>query len=380
MKTTMQTPSSKISVHAPGIRIEDVKKIAIENEVTSKRVPLSTIDVDTTGMLSVGGTRLNSNDKILAQLYKVLCLNKTFVRKFGKLTDEKTTKALIELIKSGLVLKDATKQDIVLVGNPRTGALTHILPGDKDFISASFGLDVIQKVMEKYPQLHISGYSIDSDNGGVGVSLKTNSEIIPQNKNGFAIKGEHFNPGMNFNIRPFGGLSYDAYIYRLICSNGMIGTEIGTGGEITVLNDMAIEKFFDSVQRTADNNFIPFQYGEKLDIAKETKASFGELLFAKNMMLKCSDIQDEKFLEPFLPEFGQEVRKLAQRGYDYANLSDRTLSNYPTKTSVWDVVNRMTDFGSHDYGFNTYFETLQERAGLLFSKKEYDTQGLILLN
>ena len=377
---TNEAISSKVSVHAPNIKISDVKKIATENESTSKRVPLAQIEVDTTGMLSVGGIRLNSDEKILNQLYKVLCLNKTFVKKFGKLTDEKTTKALIELIKSGLVLRDATKQDIVLVGNPRTGALTHILPGNKDFISSSFGLDMIQKVLEKYPQLHVSGYSIDSDNGGVGVSLKSNVEVTPINRNGFAMKGEGYNPGINFNINPFGGLSTEAYTYRLVCTNGMVVCEMGVGAKIAALSDLSIEKFFEHIQHQADNNFVPFQYGEKLDLAKDTKASFGELLFARNMMMRDSDLKGEEYLQPHLPEFTSEVRKLAAKGYDYANLSERTLSNYPVKCTVWDVVNRMTEFGSHDYGFNTYFDSLQQHAGSLFSKKEYDTQGLVLLN
>jgi len=63
-------------------------------------------------------------------------------------------------------------------------------------------------------------------------------------------------------------------------------------------------------------------------------------------------------------------------------LTQKQQQNARTNISVWDIVNGITDFASHDYGFNiknpesTRNQLMVNAGGIL--TKQYDTQNLLI--
>lgn len=368
-------------INTAGLDYETKKKLALNSELISTRIQLSDLEIDTNGQISIHGMRMASEMNVGNQLLKILKLNPAFLKRFEKLTDDKTKNSLIQMVKSGLALTDVKKQTITVLGNPRTQLVTNILPGEKDHISNRFAIDQFERIANTYPNLSLNAFDIQP-NGGISLSMiskdvvnpKLDPRIVPGTHN--RIKGEEFNPGINFKNDPLSGILASSFVYRLICTNGLTIQENLAELAMSQLSDQSLEKFFGGISKLGENGFVPFSFDENLQRAMNTNASFGELKDARRIMINNSALTDSD-LKEFLPEFSSEIHKLASMGVDYVNCTDIQLHNYPINMKVWDVVNRVTDFGSHDYGFAANNDSMQRLAGNMFNRKTYDANNLL---
>lgn len=98
------------------------------------------------------------------------------------------------------------------------------------------------------------------------------------------------------------------------------------------------------------------------------------------MMLRHSKLKTDDELYSYLPEFKSVVNQLARKGVDYAKCSDIQLQNFPSTHKVWDIVNRMTWFGSHEVGAEVIQSAIQNKAGELFQKKTFDTENVLVFD
>lgn len=369
-------------VNTAGLDYETKKKVALNGELISRRVQLSNIDIDHNGQLSIDGQRVASEEGVQKQLYKILNLSETFVKKFGKITDENTKMHLINMIKSGLVLSDVKKQNITVLGNPRTQLITTLLPGNVDYISNKMAFEVLERLLNDYSELGVKNFTVD-ENGGFNISLlspnvlQIQADATGKSSHKF-IETEDYNAGINFHKSLVNGINTEAFTFRRFCDNGAIIHLEDSNFKLNKLTDDALANYFTGITSLQKNGFAPDNYAENIQRGMHTNISFAELLDARSIILRNSSLKSENELKNFLPEFSNEVHKLASRGVDYAQCTDRQLENYPTGHKVWDVVNRLTDFGSHDYGFTVNNEAIQRQAGKLFSKEVYDSENVIV--
>lgn len=365
--------STITKVNTAGLDYETKKKLASNNEVLSKRVSLSEIDIDRDGQLSYNGTRMASEEGLLDQMLDILKLKKKFVERFEKLTGSEAKEALIKMIKTGLSVTSAKNQFVNIIGNPSTKLITRITPGNRDIVSNRFAIQQFENIMNKYPNLELSGFNVYND-GTINLSTVSKELIIPTS-GGVKLNDEAFKGGMSFFNNPYDGMGISSKVVRQICGNGMIGY---ADEKIILrqLTDAKIEKFHELVGEISTNGFVNSRFNENLNRAMKTNASFAELEEARKIMIRYSALTDAD-VNTYLPELSVEIHKLASKGVDYANCSDRQLQNYPIDMKVWDVINRITDFGSHEYGFGAQEEFIQFRAGEIMKKKEFDTEGLL---
>ena len=377
-----RTTTNKTNVDTSGLKFEEVKQMALNNEPVVAKVKLSDINFADDGTLSIEGGNVNSEPGLEKKLLKVLGLAPAFLKRFGNLVGKEQRVAMIEVIKQAMTLQNNKKAQITLLGNPLTKSIFNLIDGEQDFISNRFAMEQVEKIQAKYPQLKPHAMNIHTD-GGFSLTLKTSDTITPMDSQGNILHNpngdsEDYHPGITFVNSPDKGIYNQMFMWRLICTNGMEGLRLSDGNlTVNKLNQEQLQKFFDNVDQMALSNFASAGFGENLNKAMHTRASFTELNQAKNIMLKHSTLTEEG-LGAFLPEFIQESRKLAARGYDYTKFTDAQLANSLTGATVWDVVNRVTDFGSHDYGFKAAYNKIQSRAGQLFDKKAYDADNLIL--
>jgi hypothetical protein len=379
----MKRKTQPQNVDTEGMSFDQVKQMAINNEPLVHKVKLVDINFSDEGVLSIEGQQVNSDDGLEKKLLKILGLQPAFVQRFGKLTGAEARKALIEMIKQATMLSSNKKQLITILGNPVTKSVFNMLPGERDFISNEFAMEQFEKIQQKYPYLQPHAMHVHKD-GGFTLTLKTSDIVTPTDGQGNPIinpsgESENYVPGLSLINSPERGIYNNIFMWRLICSNGMEGLDIGDGNlKVNQLSSDQLQKFFDNVDKMAMTNFASSQYSENLQKAMSTKASFAEVSAARDIMLKNSTLTEAN-LGAFLPEFVTETRKLAAKGYtDYKKFTDAQLANYQTGATVWDVVNRITDFGSHDYGFKAQYNKIQAKAGQLFDKKTYDSENLIL--
>lgn len=368
------------TVFTNGLSYETKKRLALNAEPIQKKVALSSINIDKNGLLYIGGERVAAVPEMENQLLKVLNMQPKFFQKFGKITNLAAKANLIETIKNGLALSDVKKQMITVVGSPISKMITNLLPGNVDVIPNSLSLTMFERIMNQHPELDLRSFEIGSD-GSLNITLASTKQSCPIGRDGNKILGEDFNPGIHFNSGPLDGLNVQSFVMRLVCRNGMITErEKGMAVILNKLDNKSLDNFTASIKMLGENDFVPFLFSENVQKAIDTPCSFGELKHAAKIMVKNSKLKEKDMFE-FLPELPTEIKKLAARGFDYARCSDAQLSNYALKdVKIWDVVNRVTDFGSHDYGFNANFDEIQRSAGKILTKKIYDAENLILLN
>jgi hypothetical protein len=76
----------------------------------------------------------------------------------------------------------------------------------------------------------------------------------------------------------------------------------------------------------------------------------------------------------------RSYNKIHSAGIDSVKLNDAQKKNLRTGVSVWDVINGVTDFASHNYGFEKKANAdrhMQMAAGDLLTRT-FDTANLIL--
>ncbi len=86
---------------------------------------------------------------------------------------------------------------------------------------------------------------------------------------------------------------------------------------------------------------------------------------------------DTGALEQWIPYVTTNERFIGAK-MDPLLYSDEQKKRAKTGTSIWDIINGMTHFASHDNGMRLKDESrrrLQKEAGLLLTKKVYDMQN-----
>ena len=174
------------------------------------------------------------------------------------------------------------------------------------------------------------------------------------------------------------GASVDSFINRLICTNGMVGRGFG---EQFVYNPESMSEFFKHIQTLKSNGFLPGEFKAKVASAIATRASFAEVKSAADMITGTSKLTKE-FVDRFVP-YNDIRRKFLAKGADTTGWNQQQSQNAITDVSVWDVINGITDFASHDYGFELNNDNklrLQVEAGKMLSQKSFDTQNLVKIS
>jgi hypothetical protein len=346
-----------------------MKKEALTLEPFQDKVPLNQVDIDTNGNISCRGKKLRCAEGVVEnQLMKsILGLQPAFGKKLEKLTGPEMKKNMVNLLKMGLSMskKDA---EITIVGDPKSQSITAILPGQRDFMSNTFALSMFERTMNSQPDLTLVGFD-HGQNGGVILNVVKETVVEAVGSKG-RILGEEFNPGYTFTNDPLKGLNLSAYVDRLACTNGMTARDKKGEFTLNIMSDGKIRRFFEEFVLMGSRNFVAAEFPLQLEKAMQTPASFAEIQRARNIILNNSTLKGDNELYNYLPEWKSVVNKLAQKGVDYVKCTDMQLQNFPSSTNVWDIVNRLTWFGSHDVNAGQQMNNIQQSAGVLFQKEK----------
>lgn len=198
-------------------------------------------------------------------------------------------------------------------------------------------------------------------------------------KGEFGIKGlkdEFFHPGFTLKLSPTEGLGINSFIERLVCENGMQKAD-GTNYRLIDFKNPA--QFFEIINNTKKNNFIPEKFVEKVQLANNTYASFAEVKYAAGLILKTTKKKMEKeMIDAYVP-LNRVTEAFKRKGVDPIKWNDQQAKTAITNAKVWDIINGVTWFGSHDEGYNVSTQArvgLQIAAGNMFAGT-YDTQNLV---
>jgi len=211
------------------------------------------------------------------------------------------------------------------------------------------------------------------ETGGISLSASSpNSEFGVGNFN-----DEVFHGGLNLSITA-DGIKAAPYLHRLVCTNGMVTRSFEESFNLNRNTTESWTTFWQNLERIEKSGFKPVAFTNKVVNARETRASFAEMERTMNLILgnsKCDLDNLQQFIN-YKPTFN----RLHSAGIDTIKLTPGQKRNLRTGLSVWDCINGVTDFASHNYGFEKSANCdrhLQLQAGDILTK-DFDTQNLIL--
>lgn len=320
---------------------ESKSKLAIEQNPIRKEVSLKDVEVVKDNLLRVGDTNIPMSSDAFKGVCKAVGLPVGFDKTFSAAFGDKARQSLINRLKVAVQAKG--NSTISLVVNPNDKRIISVQKDPRDLVSNQTFVDTTRRLVDKY-NLDISDYSINSDGGVVINAISF--------KNGWGLDGlkdEDFYGGITFSNSPAKGFQVSPFLHRLICANGMIGTAFDETMSLGQMDGFTMEKFWNQLNQLADRGFKPASFEKRVREAMNTRASLAELEHAHDTLRSVSDAQHRE-LENWIPYHSTRAR-FHGHGVDTAMLTTNQKKGAKSGTTVWDMVNGITHFATHDNGF-----------------------------
>lgn len=337
------------------------KKIALDTAPVRKLVNTGDIKIKDSELF-INEKRIEFSRDGISQFAETIGIPSKFIKKYSGIFGDEGTNKLINHISSGL---GSNNKQIMLIASPVTGTVIDVKPKNHKYISAISFMKLVEDTMNDHKGLSISNFYVD-DRGQLRI------DALNQNKEFNFGRNEDFFAGLNFAQSPKEGTNLSQYMFRQICSNGNFGksdVKVNFG-----FDDDIMKSIYKNINKVAENDFIPIGFGARIKRASNVRSSYSEL---KQAMKEMPD--SPMIVEKFIP-LSSIMADLHGRKIHVESLNTQQEKNCRLNCSVWDVVNALTDFASHDYGHNIspmQSQSIQQTASKMFFKTDFDTENLI---
>ena len=303
------------------------KQEVLAKKIGRKSASLSELRLISDSAIDYNGVILALSPQGFSSLLKMLNISKQLRTNLIKQYGAGFADNLVSTLSRAM---GVSKDNVILLIDQRKRTVINIVASSESMISNESFLNNVENIIGD------SKLEIDSmvvrDNGGFTIStVGDNSE--------WGLTGvestESFKFGLNFDNDPVKGTRLMPYNQRLICTNGMIGQGF-VGVHQLENNKSSWDEFYNKIDTLKKDNFKPIEFSSTLKSIMTSDASLAYRTSGKD-----------------IEEFNKDQKK-----------------NAKTDVSYWDLVNGITDFASHNYGYSVSNpDNLQRFAGRMFVKK-----------
>ena len=298
--------------------------------------------------------QLTVSDSFFKQLAKILNVN---LKIRQNLTDEKDdNKIYSDLLNALKTIQSSVKPvDVTILYDPAQKKITDIKAGAYTRLSNSSLFAFAEELVSKHHQLSISNVDAFQGTPDVGIQIMSGNIVDLTNKK-ISSDDESFQFGITLGNS---GLvtSVGDFAYRLVCSNGMMG--IRTDERFFLKNTEAdgLLYLYNHFSDMEKDNFIPADFAANFENATNINASYKELKKAhdfaqNNLIIEFEDLEfqtRQAFTDKFFRDIAVVQAKLKSKGVIESEIPEKAMELIRTRTSMWDLVNTMTDLGSNDH-------------------------------
>jgi hypothetical protein len=358
------------------LEFNESKETAIKYEPKSIRINLSDIEVNKDSfelnIIEVKGQTVAVSNEVLSKFLEHVGISKKLKSSF---TENPNVIADIVNVLNSLKRKSCDLELKLLISHENE--VIDMTKNDKGRMSNKNFFAVAESIVNKYG---LDVIESNVQNNGV-------SEICLLNPKSVAILGldEEIH---KFGIRLTNKLSdteINNFAYRLVCTNGNTILDEFSRFALGSVAPSEIERLFTHIQRMRMNGFIPTEFELLVKKAQNTTASLTEVengiksIISKikmplGMIKEETDIFISKFINTHFTQYMIRKQELLAKGFDIEKLSPSQKSYIKCESSsfgritVWDLVNKLTFFGSNDNGNNfNQPQSLQIEGGKLLS-------------
>lgn len=344
------------------VNFNQFKKEAIKRYPFTKTVPVSSLEYIGSNRLVSNGLEMEFSRGAINDLNNAIGISSDKNSGISKIGDSTTKVAMHNLIlKSNSLDKKGNSKSVTLISDPNEPKIIGV--STKPLVSPETFFDVFEKVMN-FDNFDIKGVYIDYQ-GLPSISVASNRTI-----NFVSQDFEDFNTGLTIGVKKNTNLNLMSYLYRLICSNG--------AQVQTLKNEIDFEntQFYNELLMLKGSDYISPDLPEFVDKAIRTKASLSEVHQAAKMILNNTKNGINYSNIEQWNDF--EKQKAKYKGlYGKNSFSGAQMSNILTDRSLWDLVNGMTDYASHEYGYIVDKVTLQTQAFEFLMRNEVDAEKIL---
>lgn len=358
-----QIENSKVRVKEIGLAQIQIEQVSDMNFISIK---------DANGVSKL----FKANSQALQSLAKMLNIEKLI----GSLTNsigKESANKILSVIRIALSKNNKT---VRLILNFETKEVVDVIEKAPAFLPANQFLELFESKLDANTE--IVNFGVDAQ-GTQRITMKSSNW-------GFKLRGkseEDYHLGMQFLNSPTIGTSVCPYFYRLICTNGMVAEKTIDAFNLQLAgtkNEQILE-FVTGLNSLNYNQYDASAFNEKVAQMESLRASYGEILNFKNKIEKSSNIYSKTLeersvllntLESYLPT--NTIEQIYMRkGIDlkFGQFTKKHFANIKSEITCWDLLNNLTDFSSHDYGFGidqSNMIKLQGLAGEYMSKENFD--------
>lgn len=343
------------------------KKEALSSEPLMRQANLADIQILNEKEIIYLGRKMQCTENAINDFAKAVGMPTSFGNSINNAFGSTAKQRVVELQKAARVIA-GKNPTVTLIANKKLGVIERIL-SSSSILPYEMYFDVFERMMNG-ANMDITDFG-SSDHGGIFVSTTSRDNEFSVGK----FKDENFHPGLTFSNDIRTGAHVDSFINRLVCTNGMVAKGFS---ESILYNPESMNEFFEKILVLKNAGFLPNEFKAKVTSAIATRASFSEVKSAAKLITESSKLTTE-FVDRFVP-YNDIRRKFTAKGCEVTGWNEQQARNAITNVSVWDVVNGITDFASHDYGFEISAAnrlSLQVKAGAMLARTSFDTQNLV---
>lgn len=360
--------SVKTSLRTNIIGYNDFKEASVKFQPLTRSASLIDLDVIDATTMSFKGHTFTCEPKAIQDLNKILGMPVAISTLFEQKLGPEMKAKLQSLVKIARTMGGKDLECTVVISNV-TKSIMRVLKGNSLLNNKTF-FDTFEKLTTD------ADWTIDAmaqgPDGGVSISvMNKNSEFQVG-----AMKDEIFYPGFTLSSNQATGMSLDMFNHRLVCSNGMTRKDVSKS--LRYIDFKTPTEFFDKLLMAKDSNFVSTGFADDVIKASKTRASFAELEHAAMHIKHASNCPLDQ-IDQFIP-YNSIRHQFAAKGLDTITLNSAQKGNAITNVSIWDLVNGLTDFASHDYSYEISGmgrSSMQAEAGKLLGKKSFDIDNLV---
>lgn len=322
-------------------QFQSFREDAIRRQPIRKTVLLSDLKFETLDTVKYAGVYLGISRTALKNIVGIIGLQQSGGNRLSQIAGEDVAINILNSLKTIM----SSKSEEVIISVTPDRIISRVTPSGakSSLISAEAYFETFDRIANRH-NLNIQSTSFNAESGAISISTLANHEHQVGN-----FSDEVFSTGLNFS-RTDTGIQADPYMHRLVCTNGMVTRQFEESYKITNLKPATWTDFYKHLEAIEKSGFVPSKFNETVSQAIKNPASLFELEKGVKLLRSHSNIEDHE-LESFFKGIRRTYSKIHERGIDTAQLTDAQKRNVRTALTKWDVINGVTDFASHNYGF-----------------------------
>jgi hypothetical protein len=350
---------------------EAFKTNAISKQPLRKTIQLRDLRFITMDAVDYCGVTLGINRSGLKDIVRIIGFSVTGQSKMENTVGEETSINILNALKnaisgSNLEITISVTPDRVITRATRSGEKSSL-------ISVQTYFDTFERMANSH-KLDIKFANFNEQTGAIAIQAISDGREHQIGN----FKDEVFSTGLSFS-RTDEGIQADPFMHRLICTNGMVTRQFEESFKLRSMEPKMWTEFYQHLERIEKNEFVPQKFNKSVQRSMNTPASLSELENGCLLLTGASKIPEGE-LEIFFRGLKNTYNKFHNAGIDTAKLTIEQKKNLRTGVKHWDLINGITDFASHNYGYDKSANAdrhLQVRAGDLLTRTP-DCANLIL--